>query len=380
MISLEGAYVKRRLLMLGLPLAVAVVAITILGARAPEERDGETGAERTGAEANRVRTEEIQPVTGPLVKRFPGALTGEDRGPVSFTVGGRVEELDVAVGNRVEQGQPLGRLDRRPFEHGVEQARAGLRRVETSLEQARRDLARVEALGEAATEEELEARRTAVEELEARRQGARSAFDEAERQLEESELTAPYAGEVTRQLVERGEVVSPGNPVYFISGEGDRLEVELSVPEETVGALAPEAPVTLSFPLSPELPPIEAEISSLSEHATMPGGLFRLTVRLPQLDGAERQFRPGLRVSAALPLYAGEELFSVKTGAVLSRPDGTPIVFAVRDGAAREVPLSMARVREGRILVRGPLEPGDRVVVSGHRTLVDGDPVEEVRL
>jgi RND family efflux transporter MFP subunit len=327
-----------------------------------------------------VRTEEIQPVTGSLVERFSGALTSEDRGPVSFTVGGRVEELYVAVGSRVREGQPLGRLDRRPFEHGVEQARAALRRVETSLEQARRDLARVEALGEAATEEELESRRTAVEELEARQQGARSAVDEAERQLEESELTAPYAGEVTRQLVERGEVVSPGSPIYFMSGQGERLEVELSVPEETARALAPEAPVSLTFPLSPELPLIEAEISSLSEHAARPGGLFRLTLRLPQLDGAERRLRPGLRVSAALPLYDGEELLSVKSGAVLSRPDGTPIVFVVRGGKAREIPLSMVRVREGRILARGPLEPGDRVVVSGHRALVDGEPVAEVRL
>lgn len=371
---------KRRLLMFGLPLAVAVIAITILGARAPEEPRRNADGGSTSGRRNRVRTEAVQPIESPVVERFSGALTSEDRGPVSFTVGGRVEQLYVAVGSRVRTGQALGRLDRRPFEHGVEQARAALRRVETNLQQARRDLSRAQSLGQAATEEELEARQTAVRELEARRQGARSALDEAERQLEESVLTAPYAGEVTRQLVERGEVVSAGGPVYFMSGQGERLEVELSVPEETVRALAPEAPVSLTFPLSPQLSSMDAEISSLSEHASMPGGLFRLTLRLPRVDDMEQRVRPGIRVSAALPLFAGEDLLSVRTGAVLSRPDGTPIVFVVRDGAAREVPLSMVRVEDGRLLVRGELAPGERVVVSGHRELVDGDPVEEVRL
>ena len=370
---------KRRLFIFGLPLAVAVIAITLLSARGSEDlsRTATPRSERT--QANRVRTEEVQPVTGPVVERFSGVLTSEDRGPVSFTVGGRIEELYVAVGSRVSEGQPLGRLDRRPFENGVEQARAALRRIESGLEQARRDLSRVEALGEAATEEELESRQTAVEELEARRRGARSALDEAKRQLEESVLSAPYAGEVTRQLAERGEVVSPGGPVYFMSGQGERLEVELSVPEATIRALAPETPVSLTFPLSPQLSSIEAEISSLSEHAAMPGGLFRLTLRLPRLGEMEQRLRPGLRVSAALPLSVGDSLLSVKTAALLSRPDGTPIVFIVRDGVAREIPLTMARVDDGRILVRGELNAGDRVVISGHRKLVDGDPVEEVR-
>lgn len=366
---------KRRILIYGLPLAVALVAVSVLsGVSLETAPSAETGG------AKRVQTEKVEPVSAPVVERFSGVVSGEDRGPVSFTVGGRVEALFVAVGARVEAGAPLGRLDRRPFEHGVEQARAALSRIETSLAQARRDLSRVQALGEAATEEELEARQTAVRELEARRRGALSALDEAERTLEESVLTAPYAGEITRQLAERGEVVAGGSPVYLMSGEGERLEVELSLPETTVRELAVDAPVRLTFPLSPELPEIDAEIASVSAHAAVPGGLFRLTLRLPETEATEGGVRPGLRVTAALPLDADEGLLSVRTGAVLSRPDGTPILFVVRDGTARETPLSMARVQSGRILARGDLTPGDRIVVSGHRELVDGDSVEEVRL
>ena len=112
----------------------------------------------------------------------------------------------------------------------------------------------------------------------------------------------------------------------------------------------------------------------------MPGGLFRLTLRLPPSNGMEQRLRPGQRVSAAVPLYAGGDLLSVRTGSVLSRPDGTPIVFVVRGSTAEEIPLSMVWVWEGRILVRGELRAGDRLVVSGHRSLVDGDSVQEVRL
>jgi RND family efflux transporter MFP subunit len=371
----EERIVKRRVLLYGLPLAVAVIAVSVLSGFSLEEAGPGDSAGAAG-----VQTELAQLVTEPVVERFPGVVSAEESGPVSFTVGGRVEVLFVGVGDRVEAGDPLARLDQRPFEHGAEQARAALTRLEASLAQARRDLSRVRALGEAATEEELEARQTTVRELEARRRGAVSAVEEAKRTLEESVLTAPYAGEITRRLAERGEVVTGGSPVYLLSGNGKRLEVELQVPETTVRELAADAPVRLTFPLSPELPQIDAEIASVSAHAAMPGGLFRLTLRIPKAEATEGGVRPGLRVTAALPLDTGGELISVRTGAVLSRPDGTPILFAVRDGAAREVPVSMVRVKDGRILARGDLRPNDRIVVSGHRELVDGDQVEEVRL
>ena len=364
---------RRRVVLFGVPLGVAIVVLSFVSGL-----DSSDSKENTDSNRQRVEVSVAKEVPDTLSETFTGTVVAEDRGPVSFTRGGRIEELFVSTGDRVSRGELLARLDERPYRNALEQARATLSRVESSLQQAERNLERVEGLGEAATEEELEERTTAVETLRAQRREAGVAVSEAERRVEEASLTAPFDGEVVAQLAERGEVVQAGSPLYLLSGAGKQLEVELSLPERLYSTVDVEAPTTLHFPLSPDIPSVDGSISSLADHAGGSGGLFTLTLRLAE-SALDAGVRPGMRAKVALPTLLPAGTISVDPAAVVSRPDGTPVLYLVEGDRVRQVAVELHRVYEKSLLLGGPLEAGALIVVSGQGSLLEGERVEVVK-
>lgn len=294
---------------------------------------------------------------------------------MAFTLGGRVEEIRVATGDTVAAGEVLARLDRSPFQNSLSQAQANLARVESMLDQANRSLPRVAALGNAATREELEIRESAVLELEAGRREADVAVVEANRQIREATLTAPFDGEIVGRLADRGEVVAAGAPVFFLSGATTRMEVELLLPERLLGRIDPSEPVTVALPLSPDIAPRSARITNQSEHASGPGGLFPVTVSLDD-EFAAVGVRPGFRAEVAVPVALPMQRVLIDPAALIARPDGSPLVFVVDTGRVREVPVDLHLAYADQIIVSGALSPGDLLVVSGQRELLDGESVE----
>lgn len=362
---------KRRLLLFGLPIALALIGLSFyssIASGSPVETASEAGGQQ-------VVVSQVRSAPPAIGVRFSGTLESEASAPVAFTLGGRIDEVYATVGQPVAAGELLARLDAGPFENALSRAEANLARVESSLEQARRSARRVEALGSAATEEELENRRTTVEELEAARREAMAAVAEASRQLEESFLRAPFGGEIVAELADRGEVVQPGTPLYLLSGESEQLEVELSLPEQMLSRIDLASPVSLRFPLSPQIGELNGRVSARTEHASAPGGLFQVTVSLDP-GAADRGARPGLRAEVAVPLTVGSERVVIDPAALLSRPDGTPIVFALEGERVREVPLTLHSAVDHEVVVSGALSPGDQIVVAGHRSLLDGESVE----
>jgi multidrug efflux pump subunit AcrA (membrane-fusion protein) len=86
--------------------------------------------------------------------------------------------------------------------------------------------------------------------------------------------------------------------------------------------------------------------------------------------------RPGMSFTIRLPL-AGERFPSVPSISVQWDRDGA-FVWRVTDGAAEQVFANVLKRSEGWVLLDGPLEAGDRVVVEGVQRLRPGRAVEIV--
>ncbi len=207
---------------------------------------------------------------------------------IGFDVGGRVawtieEGSEVEPEIRDEQGQIIqagtivARLDEARYRLGVNQAGAKLRSIDAKLEAARIDLEQVlpRKLDEARAEvdhamrqrerfaalledeattqarfDEVDAQARAAEArleqlrgqrlsaradmlaLEARRAESREGVAQAERDLADCTLRAPFPGRIARTHVNAGGFVSPGKPVASLVMM-DPIEVELAISGET---------------------------------------------------------------------------------------------------------------------------------------------------
>jgi membrane fusion protein, multidrug efflux system len=311
--------------------------------------------------------------SGPTV-RLSAVTRAEDHTQVAFAIGGRIRKRPVEVGDVVQKGALLARLDPESLAHAVQAGQASIDEIEVRLDQAGRDSLRMASLAEigavaSAAEESVHASRDA---LAAAKATAEVRLSEARRRLGESALRAPFDGVVTAVLREPGEVVAPGATIVVLDGDGG-VEVEIEVPESLVARLAVGETVTVDLPLVGRHG-LQGTIAVVGKSALGPGGLFPVIVTLPEGDG----IRGGLTAEVVLPAGAVSGL-GVPVSAVLNPSGHSASVLKVDRGKAVRVPVTTHALVGEAIEVAGDLKAGDLVIVSGHQQLLGDESVEVLK-
>jgi multidrug efflux pump subunit AcrA (membrane-fusion protein) len=325
----------------GVSIAVAAISAGLAWAVTHAARDG--AALATAPERRVVRVAPVGVIEEAHELRFPGTMRAVRRANLSFVVGGRLSERAVDLGDRVERGAPLARLDPQPFLNEVRSAEAVVAEVGARLEQISRDRHRLTRLraGGVASEQELERTSSSQDQLRA-------------------------SSAVHR---EPGEFVQEGAAVLAISGD-DGFEIEVEVPESVASTLVEGQAATVSFPLA-GVPAAPAWLKSVSRGTEGPGRLFPIVAQLQPTPGVI----PGMAGELIVRASRGSHL-AVPLASIIDPSGKHPYVFRVADGRAERVPVEVRTLVGERITVVGALQAGDRVVVAGHAVLLDGDPVE----
>lgn len=296
---------------------------------------------------------------------------------LSTTVAGRVEALEADVGRRVETGDPLLRLDTALEQSTLEAARAARDEAEAALADARRRLREARDLGPNRGIPETEVRSL---EAEVRMDEAVLArlSAEARRQalvLERHVLRAPYAGVVSRRLVDPGEWVTPGSGVMGLVAL-DRLRLDFAVAQQHFPRLKKDTPVRVRLDALPEqtLPAVIEAIVPVNDPEA------RTFLVRARLEGAGQvPITPGMSVRATLSVDTGRTSVVIPRDALLRHPDGRITVWVLPDGgdqgAVSERQVEIGLTFDGRVEVRDGLAAGETVVVRGNEALRDGQQV-----
>jgi len=211
-------------------------------------------------------------------------------------------------------------------------------------------------------------------------------------------ITAPFSGYVSKEYTEEGQWVAKGDPVAELL-DLNFVYVEVPVPEEYVSAL--EKDVTQAEVTIEALPgkSWKAPVVAIVQKADPRSRSFPVKVRLSNTRTANGMLlKAGMLAHVSLPVGAkGKALLVPKDAVVLG--GRLPIVYvvdpmpAVRppkgaagkgppasagplpNGIARQVAVELSPGVDDLIVVRGPLKPGDRVVVEGNERLFPGRPL-----
>lgn len=302
--------------------------------------------------------------------RFPSVTRSAKEARVSFTLGGRISGFEVSEGDRVRAGTPLARIEATSLENTVLERSMALSRAQIEWRRARRDRERMDRLVEVGgrARRDLEVAQAIEQEAWASVMAAKASLSEAERQLDETTILAPFDGTVTKLRLDPGEYAVAGAPVLVLSSS-EAIEIEIRVPESVLRGIRLGSVARVDFPLA-RIPAIDAPIRSITHGASGPGALFPVVVRLPtRLDLA-----PGLAAEVAVPIDRGDALLVPVEALVHSSP-GHSSVLRLRDGRIDRVPVRVLDLEGGRVRVEGPLADGDEIVVAGHAGLLEGDVV-----
>jgi RND family efflux transporter MFP subunit len=299
-----------------------------------------------------------------LTIRTTGQVRAERQVSLKGETQGTVEAVLVRPGDRVDSGQVLVRLDRRPFDLSVREA-------ESQVEEARgryRDI----LLGEDTTDAApvaVERRRNAR--LRTGVDGAEARLERAKLDRERATMRAPFAGTVDQVQAVVGQRVGPGDPIATVVDLGS-LIVEAAVLEHDLPLIrrGATAAVTLAAAGDRSYTGRVLAVLPLVDTTTRSG---RALVRVRTGDGV---LRPGMYADVELEGTRLPDRVIVPAAAVIER-DGRPLVFLYHGGRAEWVYVTPGRSngRETEVMPdsttgRPAVAAGDTVLVEGHLTLI----------
>lgn len=289
--------------------------------------------------------------------RAAGTVGAKDRRDLSFKVGGLVARIDVREGDAVRRGQVLASLDTTELAAGVRQAREGLEKARRDRDRARK-LAAAEVIS-----------RSAGEDAETAAIVAEAALEAAEFNLRHAALVAPDDGWVDRRLAEPGEVAAPGRPVLQVSGLSRGFVVRVNLPDRDVFGLEPGATAQVTLDAAPT-GPMRARVTEISRSPTRSTGTYQVELRLDPGTPAPRLLN-GLSAKVEIDrVVPGAN--AVPIGALRDGDGASGAVYVVDGDRARRVPVRIAFLTGGQVVVASGLDGVDAVVVDGAARLADG--------
>ena len=215
------------------------------------------------------------------------------------------------------------------------------------------------------TEEDLRAARAQVEQ-------ARIGLNMARSVYEDIEIVAPAAGFIAQVEMDAGEMVAPGNPLFYIVNL-DEIKATASVNSLYVGRLetGESAGVTVNGLPGEEF---TGRIRSVAPMAGEQGG-FPVEVAV---SNPEHLIRAGMRGSVEFVLEQIEDVVVIPQDGIFDAEADRAAVFVIDDGIARRQTVRTGMETENLVEITSGLSEGEPVVLYDHDRLEDGQAVEVV--
>jgi membrane fusion protein, multidrug efflux system len=343
----------------------ALAGLMLLGACSAEE-------EAAAPEIRPVRVVSVQELSGGEIVALTGTVQAENEVNLAFRIGGRLIERLVNVGDQVDAGQVVARLDPEDDENALRAARAELTAAQGQLVEAANNYERQQTLlqdGWTTRVRYDEARQT-LETIQARVDSAQAQLNIAKNRLSWAELHADTAGTITARGAEAGEIVQAGQMVYRVAREDGRDAV-FDVPAQIMDAAPPDPEIEVFLPLNRNVRAV-GRVREVAPQADPVTGTFEVKVGLVRPPA---EMRLGSTVTGQMEVGA-EPGIEIPASA-LTRAEGQPAVWVV-DGATATVDLrnvELVRHDLARVVVGQGLEPGDVVVTAGVQALRPGQQV-----
>ena len=296
--------------------------------------------------------------TGPILS---GSLVAERTAQIRAEVPGSVVQVFHDPGARVAQGTSLAKIDDRAINDAYLSARSGLTAAQTAADIAKRELERAEKLvaAGAISDRDVENARRGALAATTMADDARARLASAQKQLDATNVLAPYAGVVSERFVNPGDVVAPGSPLFNVVDPAT-MRLEAAVPAEQLAQVRMGAPVRFSVTGYPGRT-FSGSISSINPSADPQTRQVRLFVRIPN---SGNQLVAGLFAEGRVASNSRETL-TVPEMAIDNR-GLVPSVLRLKNGRTEKVEVTLGAKDEAqeRVEITSGIAPGDTLLMG----------------
>ena len=330
----------------------------------------------------------VKPQSRAVVRELPGRIAPTRVSDVRPRVSGIVVERLFRQGSEVKAGDPLYRIDPRPFEVEVLANEAAVAKAEAALMQAKQQAHRIATLTkdrvapEAENEKAIAAERQAYAEVE----GRKAELARAKLNLDYATVRAPIDGVVGAALVSEGALVVQNetnlasiqqlDPIYadFTQSvtELNQLRRAFETGDlERIAADAAKVRLVLddntTYALDGKLLFSDAKVDAYTGQVTLRG----------EFPNPKRELLPGMYVRVRIDQGLDSDAIALPQQAIQRNGGGGSEVFVVKDDNHIAVQaVRTGSVQDGLWFITEGLKAGDKVVVEGFQRFAAGDKVK----
>lgn len=292
---------------------------------------------------------------------FYGKVVARQTVDLAFQVGGQITEFPVIEGEFVAEGSLVAQLDQEQFSLALEQATL-------QKDQAERTLERLTKLrGNTVSQVSIDDAETQV--------GLSDiAFRQAEKNLDNATLWAPFDALVAARHVGNFNTIGAGTPIVRLHDMSE-IRVEIDVPEILFQTAGEEKNLSIDahFPGHDGAYPLQ--IREFNAEAASAGQTYRLTLGMVPQDGL--RVLPGSSVNVEISADHDAAVIDLPQSAMAVAPDGTPQVMIYVEGAdgtgtIKATSVEITPAADGRVTVASGLSQGDVIVAAGASAVSDG--------
>lgn len=372
--------------------AVMLSVVATLSACSDSQPQGDAGM--GGMPPATVNVLTVQPQTVPLLIETPALLAGSREVEIRARVSGILEKRNFTEGAKVQAEQSLFSLDAAPYQAAVNRNEAELAAAKARQTQAERTLNRLEKLRKdgAVSQQAFDDALSAVDVAKADVKTVEAVLQQAQLQLNYTEVRSPIAGVVSRELVSEGTLVSGSDVLLTNVTQLDPMFVRFSVAERDQLRLRSEAQAgKVDLPKQWQVKVLLANGDEYNQTGIVDFSDVRINTETgtsemkAEIANPDLLLRPGQFVRIQLEGAVRHNAIVVPQKAVLDGGTGK-FVYLLADGehggkVAMPAPVEVGEwVKlngENGWVVKSGLKAGDTVIVEGMaRIFFPGMPVQ----
>ncbi|MDR2963416.1 MAG: efflux RND transporter periplasmic adaptor subunit [Bacteroidales bacterium] len=336
-------------------LTIAAAIVLRLVANKGEVEMQRTTAERSVTISVAVAPAEMRETSGVL--HLVGSTAPFREVDIASEVSGKVVQANFSLGDFVQSGALLVRVDDTFRKLSVETA-------QLNFDKQKEDYNRFQVLhaGDAVTQTQLQEMQLAYE-------NAKIQLENAQKQLADTRIKAPFSGYISARNVELGSFVNPGTVIATLT-DISRLKVDLTVSENTVYQLQRGQAVSVRSDIFPE------EVFAGTIVTISPSGSDIHTYPIEILidNKNEKQLKAGSFVTIQVILGQSEQWLMIPRSAIVNSVKDAA-VYVIRGGTAHLAPIVVGQNYDTFVEVLSGISAGDHVVTEGQINLFDGAEV-----
>jgi membrane fusion protein (multidrug efflux system) len=305
--------------------------------------------------------------------KYSGVIHARQQARILSEVSGKVKSINAKVGDPLEPGDPILKIDDEVLKYTVEQAEANVLRLEAAHDVSKKDLTRKKNLFEknVISEFEFDAAKANEKTNRALLNSAKASLKIAKRELRETLIKSPFKGILAERTVDIGSNVGQGTMIATVVAI-DKVKIKIGVSEQVIARLKQNQEVIVETDAYPGKK-YKGVIDSVGTKADDKTLSFPAEIMIN--NDKEPILKPGMVARTTINTDNFSNVISLPEEAIYEN-NGAYYAWIIKNNTAHKVKVIPSSFIGTNVVIKKGIKPNQTVVVSGRERLLEGSPVQ----